>query len=237
MTSFFLGLFSDSTMDDQTEQEKASDQIDGGTIKRCGTCMVKTKSYKVSMNCKECERRWKNDAESRKGEHSQFDVHGLDICQIHKKCFEFFCQTHQDFICRSCFFTNHKDCKNIQEHQTFAKSVVSKDDKHMVDGLVKYVELAANGLVADIGNAHSEIGNQENTLNASLKVMRHSIVKAFDDLSKNITKQADALKEQKAKQLDQKTIAIIDMSMHWQLSWDFLSVTLANGSQTQKQSP
>ena len=107
----------------------------------------------------------------------------------------------------------------------------------MVDGLVKYVELAANGLVADIGNAHSEIGNQENTLNASLKVMRHSFVKAFDDLSKNITKQADALKEQKAKQLDQKTIAIIDMSMHWQLNWDFLSVTLANGSQTQTQSP
>ena len=221
-------------MADQKEQEQGSDQVDGRISERCGTCRIKNKSDKVSVHCKECERRWKNESEFRKGEHSQFDMNGLDICQTHKKRFEFFCQTHQEFSCSSCFFKTHRDCKNMQELQSFAKSVVTKDAKHMVDGLVKDVQVITNGILTDIVDANSDIGNQVDMLQASLKDMKDSIVKRFDDLSDQITKQANIVKEQKATHFEQKTKAIIDMSKQVHMCSDFLSATLANGSQTEK---
>lgn len=114
-----------------TRSETARDEI--GLIKFCGPCDRENKTTAAHVYCFNCEEY--QCLKCSKGhavfefmmEHemvnvqdvgamkSLVDLQGLDMCPRHEKSFYLFCVDHQILCCKTCVFTEHRGCKEVNE--------------------------------------------------------------------------------------------------------------------------
>lgn len=114
-----------------TRSEPAMDEV--GLIKFCGPCVRENKTTAAHVYCSNCEEYQCSECseghvvfEFMTGHEmvnvwdvgamkSLVDLQGLDMCPRHEKGFCLFCVDHQMLCCRTCAFTEHRGCKEVNE--------------------------------------------------------------------------------------------------------------------------
>lgn len=187
-----------------TEHENASYQVGGRKLsaKSCKPCSGKniTTSADVfcmdcqEFQCKECRKVHSNFAfmkdhkfvtAAEASESKLFvDLKGLDICDGHKKQYEFYCVREDILCCSLCAIEKHRQCKEVI---TLKQQAEKKKTKAVnVLTVLSKLETAASKQVKLLQETIESVGSELEALLSQIENAKEKVIKNFDDLKSHV---------------------------------------------------
>lgn len=197
-------------MAEQKNDAKGSDQVGGRSSSgHCSTCRLKKKEKRGGILCLECERQkcgGKSNSDT-----EQFDMLGLDKCNVHTKQFEFMCGTHKSLCCSSCFFELHRSCKDVIDLQTYAISKKSRVTMDKVSSMITDIQVCACSITTAIKESQSHMTRQVDSIQVLLDDMKKTILKKIDDFNAKTMKELTEVKDKAVSELDKRLLETKDI--------------------------